>query len=111
TATGTARRHPDVIHRIGDRQIEEQAELQNALLDRASGWLNEGGTLIYAVCSLESAEGEAQAEGVKLTQVPITSDELPAGLDPTEDGWLRTDPGMLHDDGGLDGFFVGRWRK
>ena len=35
TATGTARRHPDVLHRIGARQIEEMAELQAALLDRA----------------------------------------------------------------------------
>ncbi|WP_209349456.1 transcription antitermination factor NusB [Pontixanthobacter sp. CEM42] len=111
TATGTCRRHPDVIHRIGERQIEEQAELQNALLERAVEWLPEGATLIYAVCSLENSEGVAQAESVGLTQVPITSDELPDGLEPTEDGWLRTDPGMLADAGGLDGFFVGRWKK
>ena len=111
TATGTCRRHPDVVHRIGDRHIEEMAELQNALLERAAGWLPDGGTLVYAVCSLESAEGEAQADSVGLTAQPITADELPAGLQPTEDGWLRTDPGMLRDEGGLDGFFVARWRK
>ncbi|MXO89242.1 RsmB/NOP family class I SAM-dependent RNA methyltransferase [Pontixanthobacter aquaemixtae] len=111
TATGTCRRHPDVIHRIGDRQIEEQAELQNALLERAAGWLPEGSMLVYAVCSLENSEGIAQAESVGLTQLPITRDELPEGLEPTEDGWLRTDPGMLGNSGGLDGFFVGRWRK
>lgn len=111
TATGTARRHPDVVHRIGDRQIEEQAELQNALLERATDWLPEGSTLIYAVCSLENAEGIAQADSVGLKHVPITSDELPGGLEPTDDGWLRTDPGMLSDAGGLDGFFVGRWVK
>ncbi|MGB7374371.1 RsmB/NOP family class I SAM-dependent RNA methyltransferase [Pontixanthobacter sp.] len=109
TATGTARRHPDVIHRIGDRQIEEQAELQNALLERATQWLPDGSTLIYAVCSLENAEAIAQADSVGLKQVPITSDELPAGLEPADDGWLRTDPGMLGDAGGLDGFFIGRW--
>ena len=111
TATGTCRRHPDVVHRIGDRQIEEMAELQNALLERAAGWLPDGGTLVYAVCSLESAEGEAQADSVGLAAQPITADELPGGLQPTEDGWLRTDPGMLRDEGGLDGFFVARWRK
>ncbi|MDN3644608.1 transcription antitermination factor NusB [Pontixanthobacter aestiaquae] len=111
TATGTCRRHPDVVHRIGERQIEEQAELQNALLERAVEWLPEGSTLIYAVCSLESSEGEAQAESVNLAPVPITSEELPGGLEPTKDGWLKTDPGMLADAGGLDGFFVGRWRK
>lgn len=111
TATGTCRRHPDVIHRIGDRQIEEMAELQHALLERATGWLTEGGSLVYAVCSLESAEGEAQAEGVSLTTHPIAASELPAGLQPTADGWLRTHPGMLGEEGGLDGFFVARWRK
>ncbi|MXP48379.1 methyltransferase domain-containing protein [Altererythrobacter luteolus] len=111
TATGTCRRHPDVVHRIGDRQIEEMAELQNALLERAAGWLPDGSTLVYAVCSLESAEGAAQADSVGLTAQPVTADELPADLQPTEDGWLRTDPGMLRDEGGLDGFFVARWRK
>ena len=111
TATGTCRRHPDVIHRIGDRQIEEMAELQHALLERAAGWLTEGGTLVYAVCSLESAEGEAQADGVALAPLPIAQSELPAGLQPTADGWLRTHPGMLREVGGLDGFFVARWRK
>ena len=35
----------------------------------------------------------------------------PAGLTPAPEGWLRTDPGMLADAGGLDGFFVARWRS
>ncbi len=110
TATGTARRHPDVIHRIGARQIEEMAELQAALLERAQNWLKPGGTLVYATCSLEKEEGERQTENVSLTPVPVTREELPAGLGPTRDGWLRTDPGMLADEGGLDGFFIARWR-
>ena len=111
TATGTARRHPDVLHRIGARQIEEMAELQAALIDRAQGWLKPGGVLVYATCSLERAEGEAQAERVALAPLPIAAQELPAGLAPTADGWLRTDPGMLADQDGLDGFFIGRWRS
>lgn len=110
TATGTARRHPDVLHRIGERQIAEMAELQGALIERAAGWLKPGGTLVYAVCSLESAEGEAQAGKTVLTPDPIRQAELPAGLAPTAEGWLRTDPGMLPQAGGLDGFFVARFR-
>lgn len=111
TATGTCRRHPDVLHRIGDRQIEELAELQSRLLERAAQWLPAGGTLVYAVCSLEEAEGEAQAAKVALDPQPILAEELPKGLEPTEKGWLRTHPGLLKQSGGLDGFFIARWKK
>ena len=111
TATGTCRRHPDVLHRIGLRQIAEQAELQAALLERAVSWVKPGGTLVYAVCSLEPEEGEAQAATVALTPDPIRADELPAGLVPSADGYVRTDPGMLAAAGGVDGFFIGRWRR
>ncbi len=110
SATGTCRRHPDVLHRIGPRQIAEMAELQAQLLERAQGWLKPGGTLVYATCSLEPAEGEEQAARVTLAPDPIRADELPAGLAPGAEGWLRTDPGMLAQAGGLDGFFVARWR-
>jgi len=108
TATGTCRRHPDVLHRIGPRQIAEMAELQAQLLQRAAGWLAPGGRLVYAVCSLEPEEGEARARGVALAPDPIRAEELPEGLAPGPEGWLRTDPAMIA--GGLDGFFVARWR-
>lgn len=111
TATGTCRRHPDVLHRIGPRQIAEMAELQKHLLTRAASWLPVGGTLIYAVCSLEDEEGVEQTRSVPLEQHPITAVELPAGLQPDAAGWLTTDPAMLPEVGGLDGFFIGRWRN
>lgn len=115
TATGTCRRHPDVLHRIGARQIPELVELQRALAAKAAEWLNPGGVMVYAVCSLEAEEGESQAAWIDancgLTRSPITAEELPAGLTPTAEGWLRTHPGMLPDQGGLDGFFAARWVK
>jgi 16S rRNA (cytosine967-C5)-methyltransferase len=111
TATGTCRRHPDVLHRISPRQIGEMAELQARLMARAAGWLAPGGVLVYAVCSLEPEEGEGQAAPAGLVADPIRQDELPAGLAPTVAGHLRTDPGMLRDSGGLDGFFISRWKR
>jgi 16S rRNA (cytosine967-C5)-methyltransferase len=110
SATGTCRRHPDVLHRIGARQIAEMAELQATMLERAASWLSPGGQLVYAVCSLEREEGEEQAARISLSPEPIRVDELPDGLVPSAQGWLRTDPGMLADAGGLDGFFIARWR-
>ncbi|MFM5908556.1 MAG: RsmB/NOP family class I SAM-dependent RNA methyltransferase, partial [Novosphingobium sp.] len=95
TATGTCRRHPDVLHRVGPRQIAEMAELQSALVDRALAWLKPGGMLVYAVCSLEPEEGAAQAARIALDAAPVLAGELPAGIAPDAQGWLRTDPGML----------------
>lgn len=110
TATGTFRRHPDVLHRIGPRQIAELAELQAAMLDRAASWVKPGGMLVYATCSLEPEEGEAQADGFlerhgDFAKAPIDPALLPSGIDPA-DGYVRTLPGMLAEQGGLDGFFI-----
>jgi len=108
SATGTCRRHPDVLHRIA--QIDELATLQAAMLARAAGWLRPGGRLVYATCSLEPAEGEDQAQAfTALTPAPLDQTELPEGIAPTAQGWLRSDPGMLASSGGIDGFFAARW--
>ncbi|WP_239806992.1 RsmB/NOP family class I SAM-dependent RNA methyltransferase [Croceicoccus hydrothermalis] len=113
SATGTCRRHPDVLHRVGANQIADLAELQAALLTRATGWLKPAGRMIYAVCSLEPEEGEAQAHASTLPTDAIAPGELPAGLRPTAEGWLRTDPGMMAGTGamggGMDGFFIARF--
>jgi 16S rRNA (cytosine967-C5)-methyltransferase len=111
TATGTCRRHPDVLHRIGPRQIAEMAELQAQLLARAAEWLKPGGQLVYAVCSLERDEGEGQAAAVNLPVDLICARELPIELEAGPDGSLRTDPASLADAGGMDGFFIARWRR
>jgi 16S rRNA (cytosine967-C5)-methyltransferase len=39
---------------------------------------------------------------------PAQADELPDGMAPTTDGWLRTLPDTLAEQGGTDGFFVAR---
>jgi 16S rRNA (cytosine967-C5)-methyltransferase len=113
SATGIYRRHPDVLHRIGPRQIDELAELQAALLKRAAQWLKPGGTMVYATCSLERAEGEEQLhaflqENSDFTIKPADTALLPQGIEPSAEGWLRTLPDTLADDGGTDGFFIAR---
>lgn len=110
TATGTCRRHPDVLHRIGARQIGDMAAIQTALLARAQDWVKPGGRLVYAVCSLEPAEGAAQAAAVTLAPDPVTGAELPPGIAAQADGNVATDPGQLTEAGGIDGFFIARWR-
>lgn len=113
SATGIFRRHPDVLYRAGPRQIAELAEQQAAILERAAQWVKVGGLMIYATCSLESAEGEEQiatflARHPDFAVAPPLSDELPVGLTPTHEGHIRTLPGMLEENGGLDSFFIAR---
>ena len=87
SATGIFRRHPDVLHRIEQRQIDEMAVLQTELLARAARWVKPGGTLIYATCSLERAEGEDQvatflAHHPSWRVDPVRADELPDAIAP-----------------------------
>lgn len=111
SATGIFRRHPDVLHRVGPRQIAEMAELQAQLLDHVAAWLNPGGILIYATCSLERAEGEDQIASFLLRHpdyavAPPAQGALPTGIVANKSGLLRTLPGAMEAVGGLDGFFV-----
>jgi 16S rRNA (cytosine967-C5)-methyltransferase len=111
SATGIFRRHPDVLHLKGWADLAPVTLLQAALLRRAAGWLKPGGRLVYATCSLDPREGERIAERV-IANAPrdlISADELPAGLLPTPEGFVRTLPGQVA--GGLDGFFIARLRK
>jgi len=113
SATGIFRRHPDVLHRVRPRLIAEMAALQSRLLARAADWVRPGGLLVYATCSLEPAEGEAQlahflSRRADFALDPILADELPDELLPHPRGWLRTLPGTLAEQGGMDGFFIAR---
>ncbi|MCR6659894.1 MAG: RsmB/NOP family class I SAM-dependent RNA methyltransferase [Asticcacaulis sp.] len=60
SATGTIRRHPDVVRLKGPDDIAALANPQASLLLRAAGWVAPGGTLVYCTCSLEPEEGELQ---------------------------------------------------
>jgi len=58
SGTGTLQRHPEIRWRLRPEQIQEFPQLQLALLERAFQHLQEGGTLVYSTCSLESEENE-----------------------------------------------------
>jgi len=119
SATGTFRRHPEVIWHRTAGDIAGRVALQRRFIDKALAWLNPGGVLVYCVCSLEPAEGEEQArwllgrEGVEA--LPVQPGELEGLADAvTGDGFVRTYPGLPvpGDKGGtLDGFFVARVRR
>ncbi len=97
SATGTFRRHPEVLLRASERIILESAELQGRLLTAAAEWVRPGGTLVYAVCSLEPEEGEE-----------IVAAFLGQRTDYALAEQRRVLPGELEEQGGMDGFFTAR---
>lgn len=115
SATGTIRRHPEIPHLRRARDIEDCTLMQDRLIDAAFAMLAPGGTLVYAVCSLQDTEGfgriAAASARLGLQRVPVTPDEvpgLPEAMTPLGD--LRTHPGLWPERGGMDGFFAARLR-
>ncbi|HVY17772.1 MAG TPA: transcription antitermination factor NusB [Rhodopila sp.] len=113
TATGTARRHPDVIRTKRPRDVQAVIQAQDALLAAAEAMLRPGGRLVYAVCSLQPEEGApriaAAAARGRLRPDPFTSRELPGLAEAlAPDGTLQTHPALWPDRGGMDGFFAAR---
>jgi 16S rRNA (cytosine967-C5)-methyltransferase len=111
SATGTFRRHPEVLYRAKPRVIAEGAELQGKLLDRAVHWLKPGASLVYSVCSLEPQEGEEVIRVFLARHSDFRIEppsDLPQFVPISADGWVRILPGLLEEEGGLDGFFMAR---
>jgi 16S rRNA (cytosine967-C5)-methyltransferase len=112
SATGTIRRNPDVPHIKTPAMIASLLPLQAQLLQRAVDMVRDGGTLIYATCSLEREECEQQIEGLlmqrrDIARLPIEAPELDGDRRLiSASGDLRTLP--IH---GMDGFYAARLKK
>jgi 16S rRNA (cytosine967-C5)-methyltransferase len=110
SATGTIRRHPDLLHLRKPRDVQTLTKAQDALLDAACDMLAPGGRLVYAVCSLQPEEGAARIDAacarLGLQRDPLSLPELPEAV--TAQGDIRTHPGMWPERGGMDGFFIAR---
>lgn len=113
SATGTWRKHPEVLQLTSVAGVAELAKLQRALLHRALEWLKPGGRMVYCVCSLEHEEGEDQTkwflENHPHIRLEVPPKSLPAAY--IKEGMLRTLPSHLPEKGGMDGFFAVCFRK
>jgi 16S rRNA (cytosine967-C5)-methyltransferase len=117
TATGTFRRHPDVLWTARAADVASLAQAQARLLDAAAARVAPGGRLVYCVCSLEREEGEDQMRGFlsrhagfRLTPADPAALGLPASAT-TAEGALRLLPSFAEPAGGLDGFFIARFDR
>ncbi|MBY0422369.1 MAG: RsmB/NOP family class I SAM-dependent RNA methyltransferase, partial [Parvularculaceae bacterium] len=117
TATGTLRRRPDVAWALSENDVATMARVQSRMLARASAWLEPGGVLVFATCSLQPDEGEAQIRAFldgrdDWRRTPVRAEEI-GGLSSaiTAEGDLRTLPSFWAEKGGMDGFFAARLTK
>jgi 16S rRNA (cytosine967-C5)-methyltransferase len=117
SGTGTLRRHPDIAWLKDEEDIGRLTLAQDRLLVRSADLLKPGGTLIYAVCSLQEDEGLARVEALlardtRLARLQVQPAELPGLADAiTPAGDVRTLPSMWPERRGLDGFYIARLRK
>ena len=114
SATGTLRRHPDGLHLKTADDVMRLTLVQDRLLTAALEMLAPGGMLVYCVCSLEKAEGEARMAAIlashpQLRRIPIRPEEVGGQAEMINaQGDLRTLPFHLGDKGGMDAFFAAR---
>ena len=117
TATGTIRRHPDVLHLKTERDLQRLINVQANILENAYNMLEPGGTLIYCTCSLQKSEGEEQIQTLfenheDAYKRPVLIEEI-GSMDEaiTDFGDLRILPYHMAALGGMDGFFISRITK
>jgi 16S rRNA (cytosine967-C5)-methyltransferase len=116
TATGTIRRHPDLPWSKGAADLVACECLQSELLDAAAAMTAEGGTLVYAVCSLEPEEGEEQIASflrrrTDFARARISPKEVFDATFISVEGDLKTLPCYWADSGGMDGFYAARLKR
>ena len=118
SATGTIRRHPDILHLKRSTDMAKLVPLQARLLDHAVTLVKPGGIIVFCTCSLEPEEGiqhveQLLASNPNVERVPIQAEEFGGDVSwITADGDLRTLPFHAPADmpglSGLDGFYAAR---
>ena len=117
SATGTFRRHPDVLYNRSPKDVANLVRLQDKLLAKAAEFVRPGGTLLYCTCSLMPKEGQPRVDTFlqnlpDFRLIPILN--VPSLALPQEafsEGSLRSLPYYLEDKGGMDGFFIARLER
>jgi 16S rRNA (cytosine967-C5)-methyltransferase len=108
SGSGTLGRRPEIRWRLREEDLKLLASRQDRMLAAAADLLAPGGSLVYAVCSIEPEEGESVVarflERNKEFRRADPRPALPAAAHQLidSDGFLRTSSANE----GLDGFFA-----
>ncbi len=115
SATGTFRRHPDVLWVASPADIPKLAAVQSRLLDSGARRVAPGGRLVYCVCSLEPEEGEGQVAAFLTRHRDFAIEPVAPGEGGAPEASLRADGTLRilphHRPGGTDGFYIARLKR
>ena len=109
TASGIARRRPDVRWLRRPTDIEQLARTQRALLQALWPLVKAGGRVVYATCSIFRAEGSAQIAAFTASHPDARMLAAPGQLLPGDH--FGAQPVPHNGGGGHDGFFYARLEK
>ncbi|MBQ8870560.1 MAG: RsmB/NOP family class I SAM-dependent RNA methyltransferase [Alphaproteobacteria bacterium] len=121
SATGTFRKHPEVVHLKTSEDVKKQIKIQTQMLKDAVNAVKIGGLILYCTCSISKSEGEKIIQSVledtniELVKAKIDDINLFAGKklpkDIIDNGVLRTLPYYEENLGGMDAFFAAILKK
>ena len=86
--TGVMSRRADLRWRRQPDNLGEMTAAQLKLLSHAARYLNPGGTLIYATCSLEAEENWGLIQNFQNSHPNFYIDRMP---EPVPDSWIDSD--------------------
>ena len=108
TGLGTLRRHPDLKWRATPDTRETLVPLQESLLRSGIRLCKNGGVVVYSVCTISRQETTEVVHSIMESE-RVEAETGPEWMKPWQKG-----PGeyqTLPHEGGLDGFFLMRFRK
>ncbi|MBC8519725.1 MAG: 16S rRNA (cytosine(967)-C(5))-methyltransferase RsmB [Gammaproteobacteria bacterium] len=107
SATGVIRRNPDIKLLRRKEDIPALAATQYDILESCWGMLKQGGTLLYATCSIFPEENEEQVQKFLGAHPEASPHNIEADWgQSTGAGWQ-----LLSGDNGVDGFYYARLLK
>jgi len=107
SGSGLAKRHPEGKWRKGEELITRMSHIQGSILREGARRLAAGGRLVYAICSVEKEEGEANVNSLLVTdgglsRIPIAHIRPNLIEFQTDKGDMMILPGQY----GMDGFYA-----
>lgn len=108
SATGTIRRHPDLLYHRTKEDVQRLTQIQSALLQKAIDLLKPNGQLVYSTCSLMRDENESVVQQALLNNKNLERVVLNKKWQPflNANGAIQVLPTM-----GQDGFYAVLLRK